>query len=97
MTATLAMTVTLVAAMGWVIFQQLLVNRLTKRLASVERRLASARLMLAATKEEVNGCLGENQLLKEVLTDVAKGEAYVWIEDGEVRATRTASRETPIH
>jgi uncharacterized protein YoxC len=97
MTETLVMMAALVAAMGWVIFQQLLVNRLTKRLANVDRRLASARLTLAATKKEVNGCLGENQLLKEVLTDVAKGEAHVWIEDGEVRATRTASRETPIH
>jgi uncharacterized membrane-anchored protein YhcB (DUF1043 family) len=97
MTDILILMAALVVAMVWVGFQQRRLTTTLKRLERVEKRLHSAKLTLAATKKEVNGCLGENQLLKEVLTDVAKGEAHVWIEDGEVRATRTASRETPIH
>jgi hypothetical protein len=98
MTDILVMMATLVVAMCWIVYQQRVVDKLTKRLTSMDRRLNSARLTLTDAKREVDECLQENELLKAVLTDVAKGEAHVWIgEDGDVRATRTADRETPIH
>jgi len=39
MTETLAMTVTLVAAMGWVIFQQILVNRQRRQMKDLAMRV----------------------------------------------------------
>ena len=92
------MMAALVAALCWIIYQQRVVDRLTKRLTSMDRRLNSARLTLAAAKESIDQCANENELIKAVITDVAKGEAHVWIgEDGNVRATRKADRKTPIH
>jgi hypothetical protein len=98
MTDILVMTVTLVVALCWIVYQQRVVNRLVRRLANSDRRLNSARLTLTDARHEVDECLEENQFLKAVLTDVAKGEAHVWIgENGDIRATRKATGKTPIH
>jgi len=94
----LIMMVPLVVAMIWVGFQQRRLTTTHKRLEKVEKRLTSAKLTLAGTKQANEALMAETMFLKTVLTDVAKGEAHVWIgEDGEVRATRTATGETPIH
>ena len=95
--ATLTMMATLVVAIVWIIRQEITIRTTNKRLGIVDKRLHSAKLTLTDARREVDGCLEENQLLKTIITDVAKGEAHVWIEDGEVRATRTAHRETPVH
>jgi outer membrane lipoprotein-sorting protein len=95
--ATLTMMAALVAAVFWIGFQQRRLTTTTKRLVKAEQRLHSAKLTLTQTKEQNEALVADTMLLKHVLFDVAKGEAYVWIEDGELRATRTADRETPIH
>ena len=87
----------LAVAIFWVGFQQRKLTTITKRLDKAEQRLSSAKLTLAAAKETNEALAAETMFLKTVLLDVAKGEAHVWIEDGELRATRTADRETPIH
>lgn len=98
MTDTIIMMAALVAAIAWTIYLQRVVNKLTRRLTITGRRLHSARVTLADVKCEVADCLEENQTLKDVLTDVAKGEADVWIgEDGLVRAKRKPTGRTPIH
>jgi len=98
MTDLLIMTAALVAAIIWTIYLQRVVSRLTKRSVSINRRLNSARLTLAEVRDEVDYYLEENQTLKDILTDVAKGEVHVWIgEDGLVRAVRKPAGETPIH
>ena len=97
MVGTLTMMVALVVAMIWVSFQQRRLTTTTKRLHKVEQRLHSAKLTLAATKDENMDHKAEIMFLKNVLYDVAKGEAHVWIEDDELRAARTATGETPIH
>ena len=98
MTDLLIMTAALVAAIIWTIYLQRVVSRLTKRSVSINRRLNSARLTLAEVRDEVDYYLEENQTLKDILTDIAKGEAHVWIgEDGLVRAVRKPAGETPIH
>ena len=48
----------------------------------------------AETLEEMDEHI---ELLESVLSDVAKGEAHVWIEDGEVRAQKRATGEIQIH
>jgi cell division protein FtsB len=93
----LIMMAALVVAMVWVGFQQRRLTTTLKRLERVEKRLHSAKLTLADTKETNEALVAETMFLKHVLFDVAKGEAHVWIEDGELRAARTADRETPIH
>lgn len=95
--ATLTMMAALVAAIFWIGFQQRKLTTTTKRLVKAERRLHSAKLTLTQTKEQNEELVAEAMFLKHVLFDVARGEVYVWIEDGEIRATRTADRETPIH
>ena len=93
----LIMMAALVVAIFWVGFQQRRLTTTTKRLEKVEKRLHSAKLTLTATKETNEALMAETMFLKNVLYDVAKGEAHVWIEDDELRATRTATGETPIH
>lgn len=95
--ALLTMMAALVAAVFWIGFQQWRLTTTTKRLVKAEQRLHSAKLTLTQTKEQDEALKAENMFLKNVLFDVAKGEAHVWIEDGEVRAARTATGETPIH
>jgi len=95
--ATLTMMATLVVAIFWTSFQQRKLTTTTKRLVKAEQRLHSAKLTLTQTKEQNEELMAETMFLKNVLFDVAKGEAHVWIEDGELRATRTANRETPMH
>lgn len=97
MEALLTMMAALVVAIFWIGFQQRKLTTTTKRLVKAEQRLHSAKLTLTQTKEQNEALMAETMFLKHVLFDVAKGEAYVWIEDGELRATRTADRETPIH
>lgn len=93
----LIMMAALVVAIFWVGFQQRRLTTTTKRLEKVDKRLSSAKLTLTTTKEANEALMAETMFLKNVLYDVAKGEAHVWIEDGELRATRTATGETPIH
>ena len=98
MTDLLIMMAALVAAIVRIIYLQRVLSKTYKRLERVERRLNSARLTLAEVRDEVDYYLEENQTLKDILTDVAKGEAHVWIgEDGLVRAARKPAGETPIH
>jgi len=94
---TLFMMATVLVAMIWIGFQQRRLTTTTKRLEKVGKRLHSAKLTLTATKDENMNHKAEIMFLKKVLYDVAKGEAHVWIEDGELRATRTATGGTPIH
>ncbi len=93
----LILMATIVVAFFWVGFQQRRLTTILKRLHKAEQRLHSAKLTLAGTKETNEALMAEVMFLKTVLLDVAKGEAHVWIEDGELRATRTADGETPIH
>lgn len=86
-----------VAAIVWIVMLELTIRRLKHRLEKSEQRLHSVRLTLSQAKEAVEAATHENQFLKTVIHDVATGDAHVWIEDGEVRATRTADRETPVH
>jgi hypothetical protein len=95
--ATLTMMAALVVAVVWIIRQQRRLVAIHKRLEKVGKRLHSAKLTLADTKETNEALVAETMFLKTVLLDIAKGEAHVWIEDGELRATRTAAGETPIH
>ena len=97
MTDILILMAALVVAIFWVGFQQRRLTTTTKRLEKVEKRLHSAKLTLTATKQANEALMAETMFLKNVLYDVAKGEAHVWIEDDELRATRTATGETPIH
>ena len=90
MTETLTMMAILLVAIVWIIRQEMVLHR-------ANSRLEDADAILNRAKEVTGALVAENQLLKDVLTDVATGDAHVWIEDGEVRATRTASGETPIH
>lgn len=97
MTDTPIMVAALVAAIGWTVMLELTIRCLKRRLAKAEQRLHSARLTLTQAKEAVDAATHENLFLKTVLHDVATGDAHVWIEDGKVRATRTAAGETPVH
>ena len=97
MIATLTMMAALVAAIVWIIRLQRSLTTTHKRLAKAEQRLRSAKLTLTQTKEQNEELKAETMFLKNVLLDVAKGEAHVWIEDDELRAARTATGETPIH
>ena len=90
MTETLTMMAILLVAIVWIIRQEMV-------LRSIKDELEAADDVLDKAEEAVRCVVSENQLLKDVLTDVATGDAHVWIEDGEVRATRTASGGTPIH
>ena len=76
MIGTLVMMAALVAGGGWIIYQQLLVNKQAETLEEMDEHI---------------------ELLESVLSDVAKGEAHVWIEDGEVRAQKRATGEIQIH
>lgn len=90
MTETLTMMAVLLVAIVWIIRQEMVLRRIKDELEVADDVLDKA-------EEAVRCVVSENQLLKDVLTDVAAGDAHVWIEDGQVRATRTADRETPIH
>ncbi len=76
MIGTLILMATLVVAICWTIYQQLLVNKQAETLEEMDEHI---------------------ELLESVLSDVAKGEAHVWIEDGEVRAQKRATGEIQIH
>ena len=76
MIGTLVMMAALVAGGGWIIYQQLLVNKQAETLEEMDEHI---------------------ELLESVLSDVAKGEAHVWIEDGEVRAQKRATGEIQMH
>ena len=76
MIGTLILMAALVAGGGWIIYQQLLVNKQAETLEEMDEHI---------------------ELLESVLSDVAKGEAHVWIEDGEVRAQKRATGEIQIH
>ena len=94
----LVLVAALVAAVGWIIYQQRVLAKATARLVRMDKRVNSARMTLTAAKSHINACLEENEMLKTVLTDVAKGEAHVWIgEDGDIRATRTVTGAAPLH
>ena len=98
MIETAILAAALVAAIVWIIrLQRSLTTTTHKRLAKAEQRLRSAKLTLTQTKEQNEALKAETMFLKNVLFDVAKGEAHVWIEDNELRAARTATGETPIH
>ena len=95
--ATLTMMAALVAAVFWIGFQQRRLTTTTKRLVKAEQRLYSAKLTLTQTKEQNEALMAETMFLKHVLFDVAKGEAHVWIEDGELRAARAAVGKVQVH
>lgn len=76
MTDTLVMMAALVAAGGWIIYQQLLVNKQAETLEEMDEHI---------------------ELLESVLSDVAKGDTNVWIEDGEVRAQKRATGKVQVH
>ena len=95
--ATLTMMATLVVAIVWIIRQQRRVSTTHKRLMKVEQRLRSAKLTLTQTKEQNEALAARTMLLENVLMDIAKGEAHVWIEDGELRAARTTAGKVQVH
>ena len=76
MTDTLVMMAALVAAGGWIIYQQLLVNKQAETLEEMDEHI---------------------ELLESVISDVARGDTDVWIEDGEVRAQKRATEKVPVH
>lgn len=76
MTDTLVMMAALVAAGGWIIYQQLLVNKQAETLGEMDEHI---------------------ELLESVISDVARGDTDVWIEDGEVRAQKRAAGKVPVH
>jgi hypothetical protein len=93
----LIMLALLEVAVFWIFLLQRRLTTTHKRLVKVEQRLHSAKLTLTQTKGQDEELKTEITFLKNVLYDVAKGEAHVWIEDDELRAARTATGETPIH
>jgi|31_taG_2_1085359.scaffolds.fasta_scaffold60244_1 cell division protein FtsB len=97
MTDILIMMATLMVALVWVILLQRRVTTTLHRLEIAERRRNSAQLTLRATKTDNEELTAEVAVLKQILLDVAKGEANVWIEDGELRAARTAAGNTSVH
>jgi len=97
MIETAILAAALVVAIFWTGFQQRKLTTTTKRLEKAEKRLHSAKLTLTATKETNEALMAETMFLKNVLFDVAKGEAHVWIEDDELRATRLPDGEAPVH
>ena len=76
MTDTLVMMVALVAAGGWIIYQQLIVNKQAETLEEMDEHI---------------------EFLESVISDVARGDADVWVEDGEVRAQKRATGKVPVH
>ena len=95
---TLIMMAALVVAIIWIVFQQWRANTTFRLLTKSNKRLRSAKLTLAATKDENLDLKAEIMFLKTVVRDVATGDAHVWIgEDGEVRAVRATAGNTSIH
>jgi len=97
MTNILILMAAFVAAMVWAGFQQRRLVTTTKRLERVDKRLHSTKLTLSVTKAANEELMAETMFLKNILYDVAKGKAHVWIEDDELKATRKPTRSTPIH
>ena len=97
MTDTLILMAALVVAIVWVIFQQRKLTSTMWQLEQSKEIIAAAEAALESADAAVQAGEQHNMFLKNVLLDVAKGEADVWIEDGEVRAARKATGETPIH
>ena len=95
--ATLTMMATLVAAIVWIIRLQRSLTTTHRRLVKAEQRLRSAKLTLTQTKDENTDHQAEIMFLKGVLFDVAKGEAHVWIEEGQLRAARTTAGKVQVH
>jgi len=95
---TLIMMAALVAAVIWIVFQQWRANITFRLLTKSNKRLRSAKLTLAATKDENMDLKAEIMFLKNVIRDVAMGDAHVWVgEDGEVRAARATAGNTSVH
>jgi cell division protein FtsB len=95
---TLIMMAALVAAVIWIAFQQWRANKTFRLLTKSNKRLRSAKLTLAATKDENLNLKAEIMFLKNVLRDVATGDAHVWVgDDGEVRAVRATAGNTSVH
>ena len=97
MTETLIMMAALVVAIVWVIYLQRTLTAAHRRLSKIEQRLHSAKLTLTQTKEQNEALTAEVGILKQILFDVATGDADVWIEDGELRAARTPAGGTSVH
>lgn len=97
MIETAILAAALMAALFLIGFLLRALRNLTKTMEKSTQRWMSARKTLVATKEQNEALKAETMFLKNVLFDVAKGEAHVWIEDDELRAARTATGETPIH
>jgi hypothetical protein len=95
--ATLILVTALAVTIGWIARQERRYQIVLRRLVKAEQRLHSAKLTLTDTKELNQQLAVEVVFLKQVMFDVAKGEADVWIEDGELRAARTATDDTPVH
>jgi len=90
---TLILTAALVAAAFWIVSQERLIKTITKQLEKTEQQL----LYEPEPEPDRDALEAEVVFLKNVLMDVANGDAYVWVEDGELRAARTVIGETSIH
>lgn len=90
---TLILTAALVAAAFWIVSQERLIKTITKQLENTEQQL----LYEPEPEPDRDALEAEVVFLKNVLMDVANGDAYVWVEDGELRAARTVIGETSIH
>lgn len=97
MTEILIMMAALVAALVWVICLQRMLTATHRRLSKALQLLHSAKLTLTQTKEQNEALTAEVGILKQILFDVATGDADVWIEDGELRAARTPAGGTSVH
>jgi hypothetical protein len=94
----LILTPILMVAAVWIILQQRWLREQHRRTAKAEQRLYSTKLTLTHTKEVNEALVEETHLLRQILTDVARGEANVWIdEQGNTRAEKCAGRKTPVH
>jgi hypothetical protein len=94
---TLILTAALVAAAFWVVSQERLIKTITKQLEKTEQQLLYEPEPEPEPEPDRDALEAEVVFLKNVLMDVANGDAYVWVEDGELRAARTVIGETSIH
>ena len=92
---TLILTAALVAAAFWIVSQERLIKTITKQLEKTEQQLLYE--PEPEPEPDRDALEAEVVFLKNVLMDVANGDAYVWVEDGELRAARTVIGETSIH
>jgi predicted ATPase len=76
------MVILLIAA-GWLLYRELAFRKLRVSEQDAKKRVF----------EMAQHCA----VIESILTDVAVGEADVWIENGVVRAQRKTDRATQIH